>query len=194
MAIKKIAAILGLVLAVVLMASLAGCAGLQGMQGIQGPEGPQGPRGPEGVQGPQGPEGVQGPQGPEGPQGPAGPTRQIVVTWDPEEFEAYGYFGAVEAKRSQTVRIKGAGFDPDDNVTLTIGVNGDDVVLGKKVTVNDDGAFEVSRTIPKNAPYAPTSVKAWLDATVSGDEVTKGDFQACWPLDIVKSLKSFPSQ
>jgi len=182
MAMKKIITILGLVLVVVLMAGLTGCTGLQGVQGPQGPEGPRGP------------QGEQGPQGPEGPQGPAGPTRQIVVTWDTEEFEAYGYFGAVEAKRGQKIRIKGAGFDPDDSVTLTISADGDDIVLGKKVTANDDGAFEVSRTLPKTLPYGPALVKAWLDTSMSGDEVVEGDLQACWPLNVLRTLESFPSK
>ena len=92
------------------------------------------------------------------------------------------------------IRIKGAGFDPDDSVTLTISADGDDIVLGKKVTANDDGAFEVSRTLPKTLPYGPALVKAWLDTSMSGDEVVEGDLQACWPLNVVRTLESFPSK
>jgi len=196
--------VLGIGLTVLLLAGLmafalvpaTGCQGPQGVPGptgATGPTGPQGPVGPQGAVGPEGPGGPEGPAGPKGPQGPAGPTRQIVVSWDPDEFDGYGHLAAVEAKRSQKVYIKGAGFDPDDEVTLTISIGEDDIVLGKKVTVNDAGAFDVSRTIPKTAAYGPTSVKAWLNATISGDEVTKGDLQAAWPLDIVKSLQSLPS-
>lgn len=92
----------------------------------------------------------------------------------------------------QSIQIKGAGFDPDDSVMLTISIGEDDVVLGRKVTANDYGAFDVSRTIPEDVDYGATSMKAWLDADVSGDQVIEGDLQAVWPLDIVESLQSFP--
>ena len=193
----KIHKILSVGLAVMLIASLivlilipaTGCTGIQGPTGSQGPRGPAGPEGPTGPQGPRGPA---GPKGPTGPQGPAGPTRQIMVTWDPEAYGLYGHFAAGDIQRNQRIRISGSGFDPKDSVTLTISIDEDDVVLGKKVTANDSGAFEAYRTVPKTVSYGPVSIKAWLDAVVSEDEVTGGDLQACWQLNIVRSLEALP--
>ncbi len=143
-------------------------------------------RGPQGIAGPQ------GPVGPGGPRGLPGPTRQIVVTWNPDEFGAYDYFPVAEAMRNQRIRVVGAGFDPEDSVTISI--CRDDIVLVKEVVANKGGAFEVDKAIPAAVALGPGSVKAWLNATISSSEVISGDFQACWPLNIVKSLESFPSQ
>ena len=136
----KIHKVLGVGLAIMLIASLlalvlvpaTGCTGAQGPAGSQGPAGAQGAQGPVGPQGPvgaQGPVGPQGPAGVKGPQGPVGPTRQIVVTWDSDEFGAYSYFAVIEAMRGQRIRIVGSGFDPDDSVTISIGRY--DIVLVK---------------------------------------------------------------
>ena len=165
---------------------VVGCAGPPGPQGVTGPQGPAGPTGP------QGPAGPTGSQGPKGPAGTPGPTRQIVVTWDADEYGAYGYFAVVEAMPEQSIRLKGTGFAPDDSVMLTITIDEDDVVLGRRVTANDSGTFDVFRIIPDDVDYGATLVKAWLDADVSGDQVIEGDLQAVWPLDIVESLQSFP--
>lgn len=178
-----------------------GCQGLQGVAGPAGPQGPQGvpgPQGPQGIAGPQGPAGLPGATGPQGPagtpgsQGPAGPTRQIVVTWDPAESGGYGHFAVIDVERDQEVWIRGAGFDPDERVTLTISIDEDEIILGRSISVNDDGAFEADRTIPDDADYGPTSIKAWLNVTESGDEVVDGDLQAVWPVVIVRHLEAFP--
>jgi hypothetical protein len=116
----------------------------------------------------------------------------IVVTWDPNEFGGYGHFAAVDVERDQDVWIRGAGFDPDERVTLTISIDEDEIILGRSMSVNDDGAFEADRTIPDDADYGPTAIKAWLDVTESGDEVVDGDLQAVWPLVIVRDLEAFP--
>ena len=195
MKLEKIPRFLSVGLTVLLMAALftfAGCAGPEGATGASGPQGPQGPAGPQGAVGPTGPTGPEGPEGPKGPQGPAGPNRQIVVTWNPDDYEGYATFAAVEAKRSQSVRIIGAGFDPDDSITLTISIDEEDIVLGKKVTANEDGAFEAYRTINKTAAYAPTTIKAWLDVSVSDDEVIDVELQAVWPITVVKTLQALP--
>ena len=194
----KIHKLLSVWLATMLIASLTalvlvpatGCTGPQGRTGPQGPQGIAGPQGPAGPQGLAGPTGPQGPAGPKGPQGEAGPTRQIVVTGDPDEFGAYGYFAVVEAKRDQRIRIVGAGFDPEDSVTISIGRY--DIVLVKEVTANNAGAFEVEKRIPSDVALGPTSVKAWLNASISGGEVISGDLQASWPLNIVRSLQTLP--
>jgi len=195
----KIRQILSVGLAVMLIASLTvlilvlalSCTPTV-VQGPAGPTGPAGPQGPEGPQGPAGPQGPEGPAGLKGAQGPAGPMRQIVVTWDTDEFGAYAHFAAVEAKRSQKVRIKGAGFDPDDSVTISICK--DDIVLVKEVIANKCGAFEVEKKIPSDVALGAVSVKAWLNATISDGEIVSGDLQASWPLNIVRSLESLPSQ
>jgi hypothetical protein len=116
----------------------------------------------------------------------------IVVTWDPDEFGGYGHFAAVDVERDQDVWIRGAGFDPDERVTLTISIDEDEIILGRSVSVNDDGAFEADRNIPDDADYGPTSIKAWLDVTESGDEVVDGNLQAVWPLMVVRDLEAFP--
>ncbi|MFC1929514.1 hypothetical protein ACFLW6_01405 [Chloroflexota bacterium] len=209
MQIQKTPKVLGIGLRILLLTGLVavalvsalGCQPLQGLSGPAGPQGPQGVAGPQGLQGvagPQGSTGVPGAAGPQGPagtsgaQGPAGPTRHIVVTWDPDEFGGYGHFAAVDVERDQDVRIRGAGFDPYKRVTLTISIDEDEIILGRSITVNDDGAFEADRTIPDDADRGPTSVKAWLDVTESGDEVVDGDLQAVWALVIVRDLEAFP--
>lgn len=187
---------IALTIIAIVLVPVAGCAGPQGEQGPIGPagpqgpagtEGPQGPAGPTGPQGPEGPEGLEGPQGPagtEGPQGPPGPVRQIVVTWDPHD--QYLFFGpmsaltTVEAYPGQSIRIKGACFDPGEIVILTICE--DDLFLAEAIA-NDCGAFEVFAVLPGAPPlsYGPVSVKAWIDS--DGDGIY--ELQACWPLDIV---------
>ena len=120
-----------------------------------------------------------------------GPTRQIVITWDPVEYGGYGYFAATDVKRNQKIRILGAGFDPQDSITMII-IGTDDVVLGKKVTANDTGTFEAYRNIPKTVLYdQPTAVKAWLNSVISGDEVTRGELQATYPLRVLRTCESF---
>jgi len=178
-------------LALILAISCTGPAGLQGETGPQGPAGPQGETGSTGPQGPAGPQGAVGPQGETGPQGLPGPTRQIVVTWDYDEYGAYSYFAIVEAMRRQRIRIMGAGFELGDIVTISICK--DDIVLVKEVDVNKCGAFEVSKRIPSDVSLGPVSVRAWLNATISEDEVIDGDLQACCPLNIVSSLDSLPT-
>lgn len=179
------------VLALVLIPAVS-CAGPEGLQGPAGPAGAQGATGPTGPQGatgptgPAGPEGPEGPEGAEGPQGPPGPPRQIVVTWDPEDLAPWHNFAAVEVERHQSIRIKGAGFNYGDVVTISI--CRDNIVLVEEVVANRCGAFEAYATVP-SISYGPVSVRAWLNAVISDDEVTRGDLQASWPLDIVDELE-----
>jgi len=63
----------------------------------------------------------------------------------------------------------------------------------KEVVANKCGAFEVEKKIPSDIALGGASVKAWLNATILDGEVTSGDLQASWPLNIVRSLQSFPS-
>jgi len=173
------------ILACVLIA-IAGCEDLQGAQGPVGPPGATGPAGPPGETGPAGPE---GPEGPTGPQGQPGPPRQIVVTWDPEDLSPWHSFAVVEAEPRQNIRIKGSGFNYRDIVTISICEY--DIVLVEEVLANRCGAFEVYTRIPRSTVigYGPVTVRAWLNAEISrDDEVTKGDLQATWPLDIVEEL------
>ena len=171
-----------LVLALVIV-PIAGCQGEQGPQGPAGSAGPAGPQGEQGPEGEQGPQGEQGPEGEQGPAGPAGPPRQIVVTWSP--LDPYIFFGpmsaltTVEVYPEQQIRIKGSGWEPDQEITLTICE--DDYLLAE-VIANDCGAFEVFVVLPSAPPldYGPVSVKAWVIHT-------DGLFhlEATWPLDIV---------
>ena len=171
---------------VILSCVLIATAGCGGLQGVQGPAGPAGPPGATGPAGPLGETGAAGPEGPSGPQGTPGPPRQIVVTWDPEDFSPWHNFAVVEAEPRQSIRIKGSGFGYRDIVTISICE--DDIVLVEEVLANRCGAFEVYASIPRIG-YGPVTVRAWLNAEISGDdEVTKGDLQATWPLDIVEEL------
>lgn len=169
------------------------CVGPQGVPGPAGPAGPAaaaGPAGPAGETGPTGSAGPEGPEGPQGPPGPPGPPRQIVVTWDYEDLAPWHNFAVVEAEPRQSIRIKGSGFNYRDIVTISICE--DDIVLVEEVLANRCGAFEVYATIPKSSVigYGPVTVRAWLNADISADdEVTKGDLQATWPLDIVDELE-----
>ena len=160
---------------------------------LQGPTGPQGPAGPQGMTGPPGPQGTTGPVGPEGflgskgAQGIPGPTRQIVATWSTVQYGAYGYYAVIEAKAGQRIRILGAGFDPEDSVTISICQR--NYILVKDVIANECGAFETSEKLPSDISIGPITVRAWLNAIVSDDRVLGGDLQACWPLNIVTALK-----
>ena len=113
-----------------------------------------------------------------------GPVRQIVVTWDPYDsdiwFGPLSWLTTVEAYPGQSVRIKGACFDPGDYVLISICE--DDFILVEAVA-NDCGAFEVFAVLPGVPPlsYGPVAVKAW----VYNSELEFYELQACWPLDIV---------
>jgi hypothetical protein len=148
------------ILALVLIPTVS-CAGPQGVPGLTGPAGPQGATGPAG---PAGPPGATGPAGLEGAEGPQGPR--------------------------QSIRIKGSGFSYRDIVTISICEN--NTVLVEEVLANRCGAFEVYTQLPRSSVtgYGPVTVRAWLNAEISDDdEVTKGDLQATWPLDIVEELE-----
>lgn len=180
----------------------AGPPGPAGPTGPWGPPGPTGAKGPAGVagdpgpQGPRGPEGETGDTGPQGLQGNPGPTRQIVVTWVYNDeaggfiFGPFSFLTTVEAYPGQNIRIKGAGFDPGDLVTISIC---EDYLYLDEAVANDNGAFELYTYVP-TAPslsYGPATVRAWINADVDYDSgldwyvVTDGDLQAVWPLDIV---------
>lgn len=180
------------ILALVLIPTVS-CVGPQGVPGPTGPTGPQGATGPAGQAGPPGatgPAGPEGAEGPQGPQGPAGQPRQIVVTWDYEDLAPWHNFAAVEAEPRQSIRIKGSGFSYRDIVTISICEN--NIVLVEEVLANRCGAFEVYTQLPRGSVtgYGPVTLRAWLNAEISDDdEVTKGDLQATWPLDIVEELE-----
>jgi hypothetical protein len=94
--------------------------------------------------------------------------------------------GAVEAYPGQEIRIKGACFDPDEEVIIAICEH--DIILTEAVA-NDCGAFEVYAFLPgvTTLGYGPVSVKAWTDTDGDGYY----ELQACWPLDIVKESDFF---
>lgn len=183
-----------LTLMALVLVPVAGCAGTAGPAGPAGPTGPQGPQGPAGPAGATGAAGAAGvagvagaagATGPQGPQGDPGPTRQIVVTWDPQYYGGFGYFAVVEAMPRQTIRIKGACFDPDDIVIITICEHN---LILVEAEANNCGAFEVYAVVP-GIPLGPVSVRAWIDVDGDGILFEKGELQACWPLDIVDYLE-----
>jgi hypothetical protein len=98
----------------------------------------------------------------------------------------YGYFAVVEAMPGQSIRIKGACFDPGDIVIITICKH--NLVLVEEVIANDCGAFEVYAIVPR-IPLGPVSVRAWIDVDGDGILFEKGELQACWPLDIVEFVE-----
>ena len=169
------------------------CVGPQGIEGPPGPTGATGPTGPQGATGPTGPQGPEGTQGPEGPAGPPGPTRQIGVTWDPDELSPWHNFAVVEAQPRQDIRIKGSGFSYRDIITISICEN--DIVLVEEVLANRCGAFETFARLPSSADIdeGPVTVRAWLNAVIEDGEVVSGDLQATWPLDIVDEIIIPPS-
>jgi hypothetical protein len=164
------------------------CVGPQGIEGPAGPTGATGPTGPQGATGPAGPQGIEGAQGPAGPAGPPGPTRQIVVTWDPDELSPWHNFAVLEAQPRQDIRIKGSGFNYRDIITISICEN--DIVLVEEVLANRCGAFETFARLPSSANIdeGPVTVRAWLNAVIEEGEVVSGDLQATWPLDIVDEI------
>ena len=195
---RRISKILGVRLIVVLMASMialmlvpaVSCAPAV-VQGPQGPQGPIGPQGPAGPQGPVGPEGSAGPQGPAGArgstgaEGPPGPTRQIVVG---KEFE-YGvgqvdFIAIWRAYVGDPVVVMGSGFPPDATVIIT---SCEKNRYWGEVTVNDCGAFRLSKNIPSGVKTTnPISIKAWIDLDDDGDyDEEDGELQASWPLRVL---------
>ena len=79
--------------------------------------------------------------------------------------------------------ILGSNFPSGEKVTINITTTGDDR-LWTTATVNDFGAFRVSKEIPTwVSTSGPISVKAWIDLNGNGDfEEDEGELQACWPL------------
>jgi hypothetical protein len=102
----------------------------------------------------------------------------IVVTWEPKKFPFYGSFAVLDAQAQMPIRIKGAGFKPEDAIKVTICEK--DTAIGKAIA-NKCGAFEVHTTIPA-LPLGVVSVKAWVGENC----------KAYWPLDIVKELPNPP--
>ncbi len=149
-------------------------ASCKGDVGLTGPTGPAGPTGPTGPAGPVGPTGLTG------PAGPVGPARQIVVTWNPNHpfftgHTGYCSFTTVEVEPYMPIRIKGAGFNPDDVILLTICEN--DTILAEAIA-NDCGAFEVFATVPV-LPLGVVSIKAWVNDVM----------EAVWPVNIVEYIE-----
>jgi hypothetical protein len=108
--------------------------------------------------------------------------QSIVVTWEPKKYPFYGCFAVVEAQQGMPVRIKGAGFNPKEQVKITACEK--DIPIGT-ATANACGAFEMHANLPASLPLGVISVKAWVGGV---GEVLK----AVWPLDIVKELPPFP--
>jgi len=185
---KKVKILITLAISVTLAVVLILSAGCLGPQGLEGPAGPTGPAGSAGPAGPAGLVGITGPEGPEGIQGEPGPARQIVITWDSEDFAPWYNFAAVEVEPRQSIRIKGSGFEYRDIITISICE--DDIVLVEEVLANRCGAFEVYTSIPKSTviDYGPVTVRAWLNAEMEDGTVIMGDLQATWPLDIVPEI------
>jgi hypothetical protein len=115
-----------------------------------------------------------------------------VVTWFPGISGGYSAFAAVEAQPSMPVRIKGAGFLPGEVVVLTVCEQ--NTVLAV-VTANSCGAFQTYGILPSDlAVGSVISVNAWVDLNDNGIlETANGEFQACWPLDIVSVFLPFPA-
>jgi hypothetical protein len=103
----------------------------------------------------------------------------IVVTWEPRKYPFYGCFAVLDAQQGMPVRIKGAGFNPKDQIRITACEK--DLPVGMAVA-NLCGAFELHVNLPVGLPIGVISVKAWV-----GDLL-----KAVWPLDIVKELPPFP--
>jgi len=85
----------------------------------------------------------------------------------------------------QSIRIKGACFDPEDIVIITIC---EDNLFLAEAEANDCGAFEVYAIVPR-IPLGPVSVRAWIDVDGDGILLEKGELQACWPLDIMEFVE-----
>ncbi len=102
----------------------------------------------------------------------------IVITWEPKKYPFYGCFAVLDAQQGMPVRIKGAGFNPKDQVRITACEK--DIPVGT-ATANACGAFELHVNLP-SLPLGVISVKAWVG------EVLK----AVWPLDVVKELPPSP--
>ena len=102
----------------------------------------------------------------------------IVVTWEPKKYLFYGLFAILDAQPGMPVRIKGAGFNPKDQVKITACEK--NIPIGT-ATANVCGAFELHVNLPA-LPLGVISVKAWVGEVI----------KAVWPLDIVKELPLFP--
>jgi hypothetical protein len=103
----------------------------------------------------------------------------IVVSWEPKKYGIYGCFAVLDAKAKMPVRIKGAGFRPNDGVKITACEK--DIFVAEAKT-NACGAFEVHVNLPAALPIDVISIKAW----------TSEGLMAVWPLDIVKELPRIP--
>ncbi len=186
--------------------------GEPGPTGPEGPAGPQGEPGPAGPQGPAGPTGPAGPMGPPGPQGEVGPIAQIIVCLTTEEPIPWAdhlpainetYIIYVVAQELfidfEDLVIMGAGFDPGEEVTITIC---DANCVWATATADACGAFAVELDLTELNPdqmvelwvnyinqNLPVSVKAWVNATVYDDPTTglkviSGELWAVWTLVI----------
>jgi len=158
--------------------------------------------------------GLQGPAGPQGPRGLPGPARQLVIGVEQQISEVsnivkgnyddladglpgFSYVSDVQletqyeynviwtASRGQSVVILAANFPSDEKTIVTISEDGDNREWFSQ-TVNEFGAFRVSKSIPSWVNTKITvSVIAWVDLNGNGDlEEEEGELQACWPLYI----------
>ena len=187
---KLLRVAVALTLIVFALALTMSCTAPAGPQGAAGPAGPQGPVGPVGPAGQPGPAGPQGPAGSQGPRGLPGPARQLVIgverqitnvtgvlersyddpgdglpgfsyVYDVTLDTQYEYNVIWRASRGQSVVILGANFPSGDKVTVTIG---EDNRVWFTQTVNEFGAFRVSKSIPSWVDTTVTvSVIAWID-------------------------------
>jgi len=97
----------------------------------------------------------------------------------------YEYNVIWRASRGQSVVILAANFPSDETTIVTISEDGDNREWFSQ-TVNEFGAFRVSKSIPSWVNTNITvSVIAWIDLNGNGNlEEEKGELQACWPLYI----------
>jgi hypothetical protein len=120
-------------------------------------------------------------------------TPTIVVGWDRNQqpYGKWGCFAVLAVKQNMPVVIKGAGFNPKEEVKITFCFEGKEYPLGTAVA-NDCGAFDLITKVPaltlkpvlppKSPAPNPASVKAWIGKEPS----------AVWPLNVAEVLPQLP--
>ena len=119
----------------------------------------------------------------------------ILVGWQPVKegpflpYGKWGCFAALAVQPSQPVVIKGAGFNPKEEVTIKVCFGEKDIPFVEKPLpiVNPCGAFDYAgklpvSQLPPGVNHVPTSVKAWV-----GKEL-----RAVCPINIVDKLPPLP--
>jgi len=110
-----------------------GLVGPTGPQGIQGPTGSTGPQGIAGTPGDIGPQGIQGPTGSQGIQGPTGPTGSQGIQGPTGPTGSQGIQGPTGNQGPPGIQGSTGPTGPtEDNITLFIDANPDDILVGNK--------------------------------------------------------------